>query len=205
MMQDTLIPIVYTEYLIAVPSTKLDLPRMINDWGIPDIETPKKLSDLGHAAVLFINGKTGLTKYYEYGRYDAAGKGEMRRKGLPDLRLDKSSAMILESLKGVLASASKQGGQGGKIKGAFIEVPGKFSDILSYVDKRLAANKDPTRPPYSLISNSCLHLIEGAMKAAGLSPPLLLDPRPVSYIDEIRSSYRDLDFDPRTGKLTIEK
>lgn len=202
-MQDVLIPIVYTEYLIAVPSTKVDLPRFMNEFGIPDIATPKKVGDLGHAAILFIEGRTGRTKYYEYGRYDAAAKGEMRRKPLPDLRRDKKGAMVTESLKQVLGSASRQGGQGGKIKGAFIEVPGKFGDILAYVDKRLADNRNKARQEYSLLANSCLHVIEGAMKAAGLRPPLLVDPRPVSYIAEVRADHPDLDYDPRTRTLSI--
>ncbi len=44
-----------------------------------------KVPDLGHAGVLFIQdrGKTGSTKYYEYGRY-RSNKGETRRRPMPD-------------------------------------------------------------------------------------------------------------------------
>ena len=42
------------------------------------ISTPiGKIGNLGHAGVLLIDNKTGVTKYYEYGRYDKEGKGIM--------------------------------------------------------------------------------------------------------------------------------
>jgi len=39
------------------------------------------------------------------------------------------------------------------------------------------------------------------MEAAGLSTPLLVDPRPVSYIAEIRGSFTPLDYNPRSREL----
>ncbi len=76
-MKDLLIPIVFPDYIITVETRPITvkIPDYLpyidilpNEVRVP--HTKNKLSDLGHAGVLFINGKTGVTKYYEYGRYD---------------------------------------------------------------------------------------------------------------------------------------
>lgn len=54
------------------------------------ISTPLgKVGNLGHAGVLLINNKTGGTKYYEYGRYDAENKGIVRTISVPDVKIGK--------------------------------------------------------------------------------------------------------------------
>lgn len=204
-MSDFLVPIVYTEYMIAVPTASIDLPKIFNNIGIPDLKTPAKVADLGHAAIMFANGKSGLTKYYEYGRYDRAGKGLVRSTGIPDLKINKGGQIDHKSFVAVLSALAKKCGQNSKIKGAYIEAPGKFGEVLKFAQKREEQNKNPDRKSYELHANSCLHFMRDAIEAAGLSTPWLLDPRPVSYIEEIRDMYRDLDFDPRAGKLVIAK
>lgn len=65
-MADVVIPIVFPNYLITVetPATRIEIPDIIpyvdilpNEIRVP--HTKNKLSDLGHAGVLFINGKSG--------------------------------------------------------------------------------------------------------------------------------------------------
>ena len=52
------------------------------------ISTPiGKIGNLGHAGVLLIDNKTGVTKYYEYGRYDKEGKGIVRTFAVPDVKI----------------------------------------------------------------------------------------------------------------------
>lgn len=89
-MSDCVFPLVFPDYLIAVPrpSIKVDLPDFLPfDDQIEDFLDDKttKLPELGHAGVLFIQdrGKRGTTKYYEYGRY-RSNKGETRRRPMPD-------------------------------------------------------------------------------------------------------------------------
>lgn len=57
------------------------------DWTWDNFKTPAykdRWEGLGHAGVFFINGKTGLTKYFEYGRYDPAGLGKVQKHSIPD-------------------------------------------------------------------------------------------------------------------------
>jgi hypothetical protein len=69
---DVVVPLVFPDYKIAVEVQKIKvdvLPWTDRDnFTIPAFK--EKVSNLGHAGVLFINGQTGVTKYYEYGRYD---------------------------------------------------------------------------------------------------------------------------------------
>lgn len=85
-MKDLLIPIVFPDYIITVetPPARIKKPDYLpyvdifpNEVRVP--HTKNKLSDLGHAGVLFINGKTGVTKYYEYGRYDPKKLGWVKK------------------------------------------------------------------------------------------------------------------------------
>mgnify|MGYP007019933133 CR=1 FL=1 len=46
-----------------------------------------KIGNLGHAGVLLIDNKTGVTKYYEYGRYDKEGKGVVRTFAVPNVKI----------------------------------------------------------------------------------------------------------------------
>ena len=202
-MNDVVIPIVYTEYKIAVPNTRFDLPKWMNDFGVGDVQTPRKLADLGHAAALFVDGKTGLTKYYEYGRY-RSDTGEARRQAVPDLAVTREGAPVWASLRQVLKSTSAKGGQGGRITGAWIEAPGKFEAMLDYCEARVKQNADAGREAYSLLFNSCNHFMKGVMEAAGLRTPVMVDKRPVSYIHEIRDLHPDLDYEPRGDTVAIE-
>lgn len=48
----------------------------------------RKFKNLGHAGILLIDNKTGLTKYYEYGRYDSNNKGIVRTYRIPDVKIN---------------------------------------------------------------------------------------------------------------------
>ena len=75
------------------------------------ISTPiGKMGNLGHAGVLLINNKTGLTKYYEYGRYDKEGKGEVRNIKISNVKIDKNGKPTTESLNKVMGELSKKAG-----------------------------------------------------------------------------------------------
>lgn len=202
-MDDTCVPIVFTEYKIAVPNAKVDLPRFMNDFGVPDFNTPTHVSDLGHAGCLFIEGKTGLARYYEYGRYDSAAKGLTRKQSIPDIKLSKGAEPIWATVKTTLHSISAKAGHGGPISGAWIAAPGQFKAMQTYADKRMAENAVASRREYELMFNSCLHFMKGVMEAAGITTPPAFDPRPVGYIAMIRAMHTTLDYNPRAKTLTI--
>ena len=78
------------------------------------ISTPiGKIGNLGHAGVLLIDNKTGVTKYYEYGRYDKEGKGIVRTFAVPDVKMGQDKKPTLESLNKTLSVISEQAGHGG--------------------------------------------------------------------------------------------
>jgi hypothetical protein len=200
---DIVIPIVFPDYkiLVEIAETNVDLiPGTDRDnFKIPGYKN--HVSELGHAGVLFIQGSTGLTQYYEYGRYDLAQRGEARRRSIPDVRL-KSGRIEFTTLKPVLAEISRVSGQHGRIQGAYIEVENKFSAMLDYSNRRVAESKNPKRAPYALLSNSCLHFVKGVLDSAGVNAPMIVDPRPNGYVQRLHASFLDLEF--ASNVLTIE-
>jgi hypothetical protein len=209
--QDVAVPIVFPDYLITVetPPVQLTVPDLLPRVNIlPDrikiSSTKQKVSYLGHAGILFIEGSTGLTKYYEYGRYDPAAKGLVRNQAIADVTLGKSGKPLKSSLAKVLAEISKKSGQGGKIRGAYIELaPGAFRNMLTFAVNRMKTNTDPRRAPYELLSNSCLHFMKEVAEAGGVRMPPVFAPQPIGYILEVRLLEKELDFEPG-GRFSVE-
>ena len=193
---DVIIPIVFPDYKISVhvPKAYIDVFPYV-EWDNFTISSFKsKFSNLGHAGVLFINGKTGETKYFEYGRYDSSGFGIVRKiRSLPNAVI-KEGVLEYSSLKKALRKISKVSGQSGSIKGVYIEVGNKFSSMLDYARLRKSQNSNKKRKPYDLINNSCIHFVKELAIKAGVKTPWMADPRPNSYIGEFRDDYIDLDY-----------
>lgn len=76
--------------------------------------------------------------------------------------------------------------------------------MLDYAQKRMAENSNPNRKKYELMSNSCNHFMKGVLDAAGVDTPYMLDPRPNSYIEEIRADFPKLDYSRAEHKLVVE-
>lgn len=208
---DVVIPIAFPDYLISVstPSVEIEVPDYLPFIDVfPDhVRIPSskhKVSELGHAGVLFINGRSGTTKYYEYGRYDRAQLGLTRRVPIPDARIGRDQKPTRDSLKTVLARISHKAGQNGRIEGAYIEVAdGKYASMLQYARMRVGQNGNPNRPPYTLTGNSCMHFSKKVAEAGGAEIPWIADPRPTSFIAEVQSIHPKLTFVP-PATLTID-
>jgi len=71
-----------------------------------------KVSNLGHAGLLNINPDTGLTRYYEFGRY--GNDGMVRNIRLDNDVVMSGGAPTSASLAKVLAEISSKSGQGGQ-------------------------------------------------------------------------------------------
>ena len=207
-MSDCVFPLVFPDYLIAVPrpSISVDLPDFLPfDDTIEDFLDDKttKLPELGHAGVLFINdrGTKGITKYYEYGRYRSS-RGETRRRPMPDC-VFKGGRPDIDSLTAVFQNISRVAGQRGRVSSVYIETSGKYNDMLAYAQRRVRENKNPNRVPYNIMEHSCVHFAMEVVKAAGIKQEAsVLDARPISYIDRLRESYPDVELN--SGRLTIE-
>ena len=122
--KDVAIPIVFPDYTIAVKSKAvvIRIPDLLPKIDIlpRQIKIPKQshhLPYLGHAGVLFIEGESGLTRYYEYGRYDPAELGETRKRSVPDVKMGKNGRPTRKTLAATLADVSRKAGQHGRIEG----------------------------------------------------------------------------------------
>lgn len=204
-MSDIIIPIVFPDYKITVdtPNKDVDLLPWVSfdNFSIP--KSTQQLSNLGHAGILLIKGGSGLSKYYEYGRYDSAQLGLVRRVPVPDAKVDKG-ALVLKSLVPVLSKVSSIAGKGSRIEGVYIEAPDSFEKLNQAVVVQKALNNNSKRKPYDLTTNSCIHFVKKLVDMAGKKTPWMIDPRPNSYIGEFRDDFNDLDFYPKQKKLVIE-
>ncbi len=208
---DIAIPIVFPDYKIAVdlPAVNLKVPDLLPKFDILPAQitvakTALKLPQLGHAGACIINGASGLTKYYEYGRYDPAALGLTRRVMVSDVKIAANGYPTRASLAGLLAMISRKSGHGGRISGAFIVLPpGKFAIMLAYAQRREAENNDPKRRPYTLHNNSCMTFSLEVIRAGGASVPSIIDPRPNSFIGEVQAKHPSLEFLPPSN-LTIK-
>ncbi len=200
---DVVIPIVFPDYLISVqtPSYEVDVFPFtdVDNFKIPSFK--ERISNLGHAGILFIDGINGTTKYYEYGRYDPpANLGLVRRIPIVDA-IAKEGKIEFSSLKEPLSKISRVAGQHGKIKGVYIEVEKKYQELLKYAELRKMQNTNPKRIPYDIATNSCIHFVKEMTKMAGVNTPWMIDPRPNSYIGEFREDFPDLDYEKGTLKI----
>jgi len=201
---DIVIPIVFPDFRVTVEvqKTKFDVFPCVT---FDNFSTPAyrdKISNLGHAGVLFVNGKSGTTKYYEYGRYDSRTLGlVVKARNLPDAQV-KNGKVELVTLKKTLAFISRASGQSGKIQGVYIEVDNKYDAMLKHAELRKFQNSNPKRRPYNLLANSCIHFVKEITQRAGVANPWMLDPRPNSYIGEFRNGFPDLDY--KNDTLVIE-
>jgi len=149
------------------------------------ISTPLgKVGGLGHAGVLLIDNKTGLTKYYEYGRYDSEGKGLVRTVTVSNVVIGADGKPTVESLNKVLEQISKKSGQGGRIDGAYIKSD-QFSAMDAYAKKKMAENANPKRTEYGLTDNNCgTFAADVVNQDKTVDAPSLSNPTPTNIVDE---------------------
>ena len=199
---DVAIPVVFPDFLIRVdtPPVEIDLPDLplIDIPRLPDrIKIPgsrQKAPYLGHAGALFFEGASGTTKYYEYGRYDAAALGIVRKIAMPNVALA-AARPTKTTLLALLAKVSRSSGQGGRILGAYIPLaPGMYRNMLTFAEKRLKDNTNAKRTPYDLFFNSCNHFMKETCNAGYAGLPPVIIPNPVGYIHLVRQSFATLDY-----------
>ncbi len=171
------------------------------------ISTPiGKIGNLGHAGVLLIDNKTGVTKYYEYGRYDKEGKGVVRTFAVPNVKIGQDKKPTLESLNKTLSIISEQAGHAGRIEGAYIESD-KFKEMKNYAESRIAENANSKRKEYSLRSNNCGTFAADVLKQDPFvkdKAPVIIDPRPNSIVKEYQDNFKSLNYDPKKRQVKIE-
>mgnify|MGYP000941445855 CR=1 FL=1 len=212
-VNDIAIPIVFPDFKIQVdiPEQSIQVPDLLPKVNLlparlvlrqrSSVDVPM----LGHAGILYIDGATGLTRYFEYGRYgNTVPKGQVRKQQIGNVKMDASGRPLAASLGSVLAEISRKSGKGGRISAAYIEVGHTaFTKMDSFAMGRYHRNTDPKRAPYDLFDNSCLHFMKSTAQAGGASMPEVMAPHPSGYIVQVRMMHRDLDFQP-AGAVAVE-
>ncbi len=152
-----------------------------------------KADFLGHAAVAFANGRTGLTRYWEYGRYDAAARGICRNIRVPDLKITPDFEATPDSLNKLFAKVSGTSGANTRVSAVLCRVPlGTHTKLEAYCQRVDQATKNKTAEEYAVLSNSCLHFMRRVMEEAGIDTPRIWDPRPASYISALQDRFTPL-------------
>jgi hypothetical protein len=145
--------------------------------------------------VVLLEGSTGTTRYYEYGRYHGSALGHVRRVPVPNMRMVKGQPTLV-SLAATLHDVAVKAGRGTRIRAAFVEVDGGYAPMLWYAQTRVQENSNPHRTPYDALHNSCVHFLRALIEAGGAVLPPITDPRPAAYVGELRQQFHEVDYDP---------
>lgn len=121
---------------------------------------------LGHAGILLIKSGSGLTKYYEYGRYrrDSEGNpiGYVNHYGVPDVTLNSDGWPTVASLHNVIRQITSRSGKNTRFHGNFSHVCGGFDAAVEYAEGFNNTN-------YNLLSNSCMTFAHRTNAAGGFT------------------------------------
>lgn len=195
--QDFVIPMVFPDYEIHIDG--YEGVFFGKKFKIPSRKAPY----LGHAGVLLINGKTGLSKYYEYGRYAGPGPAGRTRPGrIPDVTL-KGGMIVESSLKKTLSAISSTHGQSGRISGVVLRGQ-VFDKALAWLKAKESENADSTRKEYDLGNHNCMTFVADLVDHIGLDSPFRTRVVvPSAYMEQFQLSETDLDYDYITETLEI--
>jgi hypothetical protein len=119
---------------------------------------------LVHGGVVAVD-KTGNTRYYEYGRYDKANFGEVRRRSVPNLVMEDGKP-TQESLDRLYDYLSKEYGKGTKVLADY-DAGADYQKVVNFAEQRM---RDPNREKYNILTNNCTHFSSEAV-AAGKKKP----------------------------------
>ena len=202
--------IVFPDYKID-PEIKLVVNNPVTGKPIINYKAPK-VEGLGHAGVLLIDNKTGVTKYYEYGRYQTSDgtRGKVRQVRVSNVVIGEDGKPTEESLNKVLGQISKKSGQGGKIEGAYI-ISDQFKAMNDYAQSKLNESNpgnpdyDKNRPPYALSDNNCGTFAADVINQDEcVDAPSISNPTPTNIVDEYQEEGNaPVQYDPSTKSTTI--
>ena len=196
----------------------------INIYNTPEIKIPfirkniksRKINTntVGHAGILLIDNKSGLTKYYEYGRYETndGTSGKVRNITVPNVKIGKDGKPTNESLNNVLKTLSGEAGKNGRIVGAYV-ISSEFDKMNSYAINKLnesnignpSYNKE--REPYSIWNNNCgTFSVDVIKQDKSVDIPTIINPSPVNIVNEfLEEGNAKVLYFPQNNKTYIGK
>lgn len=196
---DFVLPVVFPDYIIHVYDAQ-EVEVLGKKIKTPSLDLP----ELGHAGVLIVNGKTGSTRYGEYGRYPGGGKvpGVVRTRPIPDVTI-KGGAITESSLKRTLRYLSVEAGQSGPISGVVLRGD-VFEKSVEWLKQNKAENSNSKRAPYNLRNHNCITFVADLVDELGLdSPfrgPVVV---PSVFIKQFQLAKPDLEYNYQTDTLEI--
>jgi hypothetical protein len=150
----------------------------------------------GHAGVLLVRSD-GLTKYYEFGRYDPANNGLVRNQVVINAQIGTDGRTTPASLKKILSTLSTKSGKSGRIRAAYF--------INVDFDKMLAKATAP-QPRYDITNFNCGKYAESVILEGNpkIDIPFILNPLPNNIVDEyIEEGNAEVLFSPISGDISI--
>lgn len=200
---DFVIPLVFPDYEIHIDGIN-------TTWFGKKIELIAERSQpyLGHAGVLIIDGKKGVSKYYEYGRYKEVGgvgpAGRVRRGNISNVSI--VGGQITESsLKKTLREISEEHGQSGRIEGVVLR-GAVFGKASQWLEEKWAENKKKDREEYDLGNHNCITFAADLAKNVGFSIPLKSRTVvPTLYMYQFQLSEIDIEYSYSTDVMVISE
>ena len=114
----------------------------MNDFAILVVwpEYPIEVSEgfsvegLGHAGVVIVDGDTGITKYYEYGRYDKEELGSVRNRIIPNVTM-LDGKIDGSSLKNMMSSLNSTAGKDNYAIGSILPLgEGGYDSAVAFAE-----------------------------------------------------------------------
>ncbi|CAM3987879.1 hypothetical protein VA7868_04621 [Vibrio aerogenes CECT 7868] len=191
---DFIIPIVYPDYLVHID------PEDRGIWGINILDEREAF---GHAGILIINGQSGISKYYEYGRYDKGKFGLINKESISDAVV-KNGRITESSLTKIMKELSDKSGQHGRIE-AVIIIGNYYDKAFKWLNDPTGPYRNPTRQKYNVRNFNCIQFVLDLLDALSIEthwPGFISIPD--EEMEELQEDYRDLKYNPQTNKITIE-
>ncbi len=160
---------------------------------------------IGHAGILLIDNKTGVTKYYEYGRYYSSDDGHVVQRTIPNVTIDENGEPTNSSLNKVLGAISRLAGHNGRIEGAYVESD-EFNKMNEYAKKQKSENKNSKREKYG-VSKNCGTFARDVIDqdpTAKDEAPWILDIRPNNIVKEYQDVFRKVQYNPEKHETTVQ-
>ncbi|XKM12796.1 hypothetical protein RCS94_07130 [Orbaceae bacterium ac157xtp] len=183
--EDYLFPMVFPDYLVDTGIS--ELPRL----------------PLGHAGILIVNGKTGETKYYEYGRYDSKKLGLVRKQTILNLKI-RNSLIDKKIFKKVLKSISSQAGKSGNIEGVILRKSNIYNQALKWLEDKMKENNNSSREPYSIVDNNCVTFVDTLAEDMGFNTPISSYHTPKQYIKNFQDKAHGFTYIFTQNKLMVK-
>jgi len=189
---DAVIPIVYPQQPITVPFSAISDGMTTMQWLALSVQSSVrstftradtdpplrivsetddyvKVAGLGHAGVAIINGETGETKYYEYGRY-GGNYGAVRERTVANVQMGNECNPTPESLDNLARDLTRTNGGPYGFEAAYIKLAdGAFERMKEFAQQRTLAVNSRTALAYDISNNHCFTFSTEVANAGGAS------------------------------------